>query len=326
LKNEFKRREKVSALEKRLTQTKKEYRKTMPTPTPYFYGGAQGERDNMEDIELVADDKESGWQLFAVCDGHAGKSVVNEMKKRLPSALFDPLRKAYLDNKKSPLLSVREAKTLVTTAIVNLDRTLFEVIKGRGRGSGCTLVAALFHPGTRQLIFMNVGDSRVVYQPNESDDSKAGGQLIETRDHKPNDAKEMLRVEAAGSFVKGNRVGGMLAMSRAMGDFPLKKNNSVAYDPVAGAVCAFPDVYVGKVHRSGGTMVLACDGIWDVLSSSAVIQHAKQSYDTYRTAGAGNTNTNKKLDNPAKSLVHLAYNKGSTDNMTALVVVLPPSL
>jgi len=299
-------------------------------PTQYFYGGAQGQRETMEDIELVADDKESGWQLFAVCDGHAGKSVVNEMKQRLPGALFDPLRKSYLDKKYDALLGVKEAKALVTNAIVNLDRKLFEVVKGRGRGSGCTLVAALFHPGTRQLILMNVGDSRAVYQQNIMDAKSGGGgspgELVETRDHKPNDAKEMARVHAAGSFVKGNRVGGMLAMSRAMGDFPLKKSKTLAYDPVSGAVCAFPDVYVGKVHRSGGTMVLACDGIWDVLSSSDVIQHAKERYGSYKSGGAVTKDKGKAVDNPAKSLVRLAYSKGSTDNMTALVVVLPAGL
>lgn len=47
--------------------------------------------------------------------------------------------------------------------------------------------------------------------------------------------------------------------------------------------------------------------------------HAKQRYSEFRSAGAANT-----MDNSAKSLVHLAYNKGSTDNMTAVVVVLPP--
>jgi serine/threonine protein phosphatase PrpC len=302
-------------------------------PTQYYFSGAQGDRDSMEDVHLATDDKESGWQLFAVCDGHAGKSVVKEVEKRLPSALLEPLRKVYLDRKNNPMLSTTESKEILRKAVINLDLDIFKVVKGRGRSSGCTLVAALLHPVTRQLIFINVGDSRAVYQQNESDgindskETKAGGnnnqkyiRLVETRDHKPNDAIESKRVRAAGSFVQGNRVGGILAMSRAMGDFPLKKSKDLPYDPISGAVCADPDIYVGKVHKSGGTIVLACDGIWDVLPSASVIQHAKESYATYRSAGAEGS---KKMHNPAKSLVHLAYNKGSTDNMTALVVIVP---
>lgn len=288
--------------------------------TQYFNAEAQGDRDNMEDTLIVADDKESGWQLFAVCDGHGGKSVVKEMKERLSPALLDPLRKAFLNNNGNPTLPVREAKVLLTEAVINLDRKLFDVVKGRGRSSGCTLVSALFHPKTRQLIFINVGDSRAVYEQNELERKAGGSEIVETRDHKPNDPVEVKRVKAAGSFVQQNRVGGILAMSRAMGDFPLKKSSTLPYDPVSGPVCAFPDVYVGKVHKSGGTLVLACDGIYDVLPSATVIQHAKMSYNTYR---AGGGSSNKKMDNPAKSLVHLAYNKGSTDNMTALVVILP---
>lgn len=288
-------------------------------PTQYFYGGAQGDRENMEDIHVVVDDKQSGWQLFAVCDGHGGRSVVKEMKNRLADALLKPLRKAQAETKSSAVLSTRMCKSILSDAVINLDRDLFQVVKGRGRSSGCTLVAALFHPGSRQLIFLNVGDSRAVYQSNEEESKEKELKLIETRDHKPDDPNEVLRVKAAGSFVHGKRVGGILAMSRAMGDFPLKKNKTVGYDPVDGPVSALPDIYVGKVHRTGGTLILACDGIYDVLSSQEVMQHAKQSYQTFRSAGG----TNSKLDNPAKSLVHRAYNKGSTDNMTAVVVVLP---
>ena len=41
-------------------------------------------------------------------------------------------------------------------------------------------------------------------------------------DHKPDDAEEHRRIVAANSFVEDSRVNGMLALSRALGDFEYK--------------------------------------------------------------------------------------------------------
>jgi protein phosphatase 2C family protein 2/3 len=294
-------------------------------PTEYFYGSAQGDRESMEDVHVVTQCDQTGFQLYTISDGHAGLSVVKQVKELVADAIFAPFRERWKHEQKEakdskekriPVLTVQDYKTMLTKAVVDFDRHLSSIVKARGRSSGCTLIAALFHPVSRQLVLINVGDSRAVYQPNTYD-SKL--KLVETKDHKPNDALELARVKAAGSFVQNGRVSGILAMSRAIGDFPLKKTSGGAYDPINGPVSAVPEVYVGRVHKSGGFLVLACDGIYDVLSSREVIDHARSAYTKYRTAGSGSN----KVDNPAKSLVHLAYNKGSTDNMTALIVRLP---
>lgn len=135
--------------------------------------------------------------------------------------------------------------------------------------------------------------------------------LIETKDHKPDDKDELLRVTAAGSFVKGKRVGGILALSRALGDFTLKGSLRLAFDPVNGAVCALPDVQVGYVAPAQfATAILGCDGIWDVMSSQEAIDVADAAL------------ANK--ENPADKLVHVAFQKLSSDNLTCLVVRLHP--
>jgi serine/threonine protein phosphatase PrpC len=136
--------------------------------------------------------------------------------------------------------------------------------------------------------------------------------LIETKDHKPGDKDELLRVTAAGSFVSKNRVGGILALSRAMGDYSLKKSLRLPYDPVSGAVCALPDVQVGYISPvSFATAVLACDGIWDVLSSQEAVEIAELALQSG--------------ENPADKLVHVAFQKLSSDNLTCLVVRLHPA-
>jgi protein phosphatase PTC2/3 len=66
------------------------------------------------------------------------------------------------------------------------------------------------------LFVANAGDSRCVL----SHGSKA---LAMTEDHKPENHLEKERIHRAGGFVEDNRVNGNLAMSRAIGDFPMKQ-------------------------------------------------------------------------------------------------------
>lgn len=75
-------------------------------------------------------------------------------------------------------------------------------------------------------------------------------------DHKPNSKDERHRVEAAGGVVvwAGTwRVGGVLAVSRAFGDKPLKRY-----------VIATPDVREERLQGDDEFLVMASDGLWDV--------------------------------------------------------------
>lgn len=74
----------------------------------------------------------------------------------------------------------------------------------------------------------NVGDSRGVMC-----DFK-GNAIPLSFDHKPQQTRELKRIQEAGGFVQFKgvwRVAGILATSRALGDYPLKENNFVIADP-----------------------------------------------------------------------------------------------
>lgn len=82
--------------------------------------------------------------------------------------------------------------------------------------SGCTATVALITP--TEIYCCNAGDSRTVYSKNK--------QAIElSKDHKPDDPEESRRIYAANGFVEESRVNGMLALSRALGDFEYKTNS-----------------------------------------------------------------------------------------------------
>ncbi|CAE6509060.1 unnamed protein product, partial [Rhizoctonia solani] len=88
-------------------------------------------------------------------------------------------------------------------------------------------------------------------------------------DHKPQNPSETARITAAGGYVEYNRVNGNLALSRAIGDFEFKQNYAI--QPEQQIVTANPDITEHNLDDEDEFIVLACDGIWDCLTSQQVV-------------------------------------------------------
>ena len=84
---------------------------------------------------------------------------------------------------------------------------------------------------------------------------------------------EAKRIVAAGGWVEFNRVNGNLALSRALGDFVFKKNEGKRAEEQI--VTAYPDVDIKDLTADHEFIVLACDGIWDVLSNDEVLEFVR---------------------------------------------------
>ncbi|KAI3847443.1 hypothetical protein MKW92_000457 [Papaver armeniacum] len=134
--------------------------------------------------------------------------------------------------------------------------------------SGTTAVA-MIRQG-QHLVIGNVGDSRAVLGTRDQNDSLIAVQL--TKDLKPNLPGEAKRIRGRRGRVfalKGdvarvwlpNKDAPGLAMSRAFGDFCLNKYG----------VISVPDVYYRPLTDKDEFLVLATDGIWDVLSNKQVV-------------------------------------------------------
>jgi serine/threonine protein phosphatase PrpC len=90
-----------------------------------------------------------------------------------------------------------------------------------------------------------------------------------SEDHKPDDPIEKKRIYNANGFVEDGRVNGMLALSRALGDFEYKNNPAMkAKDQ---AVTAHPDITVVPIQANCEFVLLACDGLWDCMTSEEAI-------------------------------------------------------
>ncbi|RZC56664.1 hypothetical protein C5167_015510 [Papaver somniferum] len=158
----------------------------------------------------------------------------------------------------------------------------------QNRDAGSTASTAIL-VGDRLLV-ANVGDSRAVI-------CRGGNAIAVSRDHKPDQTDERQRIEDAGGFVMWAgtwRVGGVLAVSRAFGDRLLKQY-----------VVADPEIQEEVVDSSLEFLILASDGLWDVVTNEEAVSMTKPIEDP---------------EQAARRLMQEAYQRGSADNITCVVV------
>jgi len=134
-------------------------------------------------------------------------------------------------------------------------------------------------------------------------------------DHKPHNEVEKARICAAGGYVDFGRVNGNLALSRAIGDFEFKKNTDMP--PEQQIVTAYPDVIEHEITASDEFLVVACDGIWDCVSSQATIEFVR------RGVAAGQE-LSAICENLMNSCLAPSSDTGGVgcDNMTVIIVAL----
>ncbi|KAE8732820.1 putative protein phosphatase 2C 70 [Hibiscus syriacus] len=126
-----------------------------------------------------------------------------------------------------------------------------------GPTSGCTACVAVLR--NKQLVVANAGDSLCVI-------SRNGQAYNLSRDHKPDLEVEKERILKAGGFIHGGRVNVCLNLARAIGDIEFKQNKFLPAEKQI--VTANPDV---ELCDDDDFLVLACDGIWDCMSSQKLV-------------------------------------------------------
>lgn len=180
-------------------------------------------------------------------------------------------------------------------------RHLPEFERGEDK-SGSTAVACLISPTHTYLI--NCGDSRsLVCSENKV--------ALCTYDHKPINPLERERIHNAGGSVMIQRVNGSLAVSRALGDFEYKCVEGRG--PCEQLVSPEPEIYVReRCMEKDEFVVLACDGIWDVMSNEDLKEFIHSRLKV--------TSDLVKISN---EVLDMCLSKGSRDNMSIVIVTFP---
>ncbi|XP_054155001.1 probable protein phosphatase CG10417 [Oppia nitens] len=238
----------------------------------YGLCSVQGWRRYQEDAHVAALDFDDQWSLFAVFDGHNGPEVALLARQRLPQMLRD--NKCFIageiDRSLEQVFMAFDALLLTRTA----HNQLFELRRSAlgnenmspndkpGVSSGCTALVVLINRETDTVYVANIGDSRCVL-------SRSGKVTPMSTDHKPEDRPERKRIERAGGHIIDGRINGGLNLSRAFGDHQYKRNRLLLAEEQM--VTSWPEIKVKQFKpKSGDFLVIACDGIWNTLSTNKV--------------------------------------------------------
>lgn len=256
----------------------------------------QGWRVDMEDahtVQLGVEDRKD-YSFFAVFDGHGGSLVSQTSAQRvLDKILATPEWKADSGTPEG-------IGRAMVRGFLDMDEDLRrhpDVVRGDDH-SGSTAIAAMVTPS--HIIVANCGDSRSILV--------RGGAAVEMSfDHKPYNEGEHARILQAGGTVTMRRVNGDLAVSRALGDFVYKQRPDLK--PEQQQVSAEPEIKVEHRSPEDQLLVLACDGIWDVMSNAEVAEflHARPMAST------------DDLKKAAEALLEECLTRGSRDNMSVVL-------
>ncbi|EMR09199.1 hypothetical protein PNEG_02536 [Pneumocystis murina B123] len=229
---------------------------------------------------------------FAIFDGHAGYQAANFCKEQFHVILCNLLH----NMPSSTIPDIFDATfTSVDNALANLP----------SKNSGCTAIAALirweerpfatisgFHEirRTKLLYTANVGDARAVL-------CRGGKAHRLSYDHRSSDWHESQRIISSGGLIINNRVNGILAVTRALGDTYMK--NFVISHPFTTETILIPN--------EDEFIILACDGLWDVCTDQQAVDICRNIYDPHIAS---------------RKLIDYAISQSSTDNITTIVIRL----
>jgi serine/threonine protein phosphatase PrpC len=200
------------------------------------------------------------------------------------------------------------------------DKEILEASEEGKWMSGTTVVLAILWNET--VWVANLGDSEAVMgkrrtEPfvfNEDLSQSWHEPFVASKKHKPNDPEEKDRIKKAGGHVVFGRVMGSLAVARALGDRDFKHPHNHSEGDF---VTCEPHVMKVDLLGPGGVefMLLSCDGLWDRMHyDRAVHWVSRHRHDIHDTAT---------LAQNVQGLVHLALDRGSLDNISAILVLFP---
>ncbi|CAF3695518.1 unnamed protein product [Rotaria sordida] len=291
-------------------------RKELDHGQSFAFGGMQGWRISNEDIHkhLIPIDHHSWklWSYFAIFDGHNGIDTAKNAADLLDKYLIDTLNQIGINSNDESIHSSQIDKNqlnhIIKKTFLQLDKKLANLVNDQS-GSITSLI------GPKYIYLINVGDARAIIISND-------GQVLAytkgyfllyqfiylkifnlIKDHKPNVIQEQERIHKAGGRITQYendvaRVEDKLAVSRTFGDYSLDKR----------LIPALPDIIQYRKDSLAAFIILACDGIWDVMTNEQVALFVSQK--------ASNTS----LENIASQLLDQCLKLKTSDNMSIYII------
>ena len=284
-----------------------------------FFASLKGKRPQNEDchdiiLNLDGHNKnKENVNYYAVYDGHGGKFVSTFLHKTLPDIFTTKRIKSIYPIRGKTIDKIYEKIQLMLKTQYTRYSTQ--------AGSTCLVAIHSKQKDSNYLTVINTGDSRCVLCRYDSGVNHARDI---TKDHKPCSYEEKYRITSSGGKLTFDgydwRIND-LSVSRSFGDI------SATY------VTNVPDIFKIKILSKDPVnknlsydkfFVIACDGLWDVMQSQEVVNFILErcyAIVSYERGFIVDKRINKSVD-IAKELAKFAISKGSTDNITVIVVFL----
>ena len=246
------------------------------------YSETKGTRAKMEDSVILKSFVVGDVDLYSIFDGHTGNSTSTY------SALFFD---GYFENPK-----FSQTFELTKKCVYNITNKLISSVRSKRYNDGTTMALAFFNG--KKLVTSHIGDTRILVIRQD------GTISFSTTDHKATSRGEFERIHMDGGKVMNFRLHGVLAPGRTLGDFYVPANRCEA------------DIYDYAIKPNDKWIVIACDGIFDVLSNQQIGELSKSS---------------KNAGELAADIRNLSYSNCSTDNLSVIAVdimhrVVPPNV
>ncbi|XP_042517185.1 protein phosphatase 2C 70 [Macadamia integrifolia] len=201
--------------------------------------------------------------LFGICDGHGGAGAAKAASKMLPEMVANILS---VSEKRQRVISLCDASDVLRDAFSHTEASL------NHQYEGCTATLLLVWADGEEEFFAqcaNVGDSACVVNIN-------GKQIKMTEDHRVTSQSERNRLKQTGEPLKDGetRLCG-LNLARMLGDKFLKEQDSrFSSEPYISQV-----VQINKASKA--FVLMASDGLWDVISVKKAVQLVFQMKERY---------------------------------------------
>ncbi|KAG5175100.1 phosphatase 2C-like domain-containing protein [Tribonema minus] len=278
---------------------------------------------------------------FGVYDGHGGDSVAEALQAQLHRAIVT--HQAFHEDRSRAILEATydvdmqclskdyaaRQETARNAAAAALERSTSKpsllpalLAPSGARTAGSVAVLAVVYRSLSSAAVVvhvaHVGDCRCVV-------GRGGRAVALTSDHKPARKDEAQRVEAAGGYVSRGCVNGVLRVTRSFGDihckvFPPRNTLSTAEGPAPLAsdglwgsdqqIIAKPELCTFEVSPEDEFMILASDGIWDVVHDQGAVNFVQRRLFAHRD-----------VQRASKELADKAATR-STDNCSCIIVCL----
>eukprot|EP00595_Chromulina_sp_UTEXLB2642_P002617 CAMPEP_0196761802 /NCGR_PEP_ID=MMETSP1095-20130614/1099_1 /TAXON_ID=96789 ORGANISM="Chromulina nebulosa, Strain UTEXLB2642" /NCGR_SAMPLE_ID=MMETSP1095 /ASSEMBLY_ACC=CAM_ASM_000446 /LENGTH=423 /DNA_ID=CAMNT_0042111777 /DNA_START=906 /DNA_END=2177 /DNA_ORIENTATION=- len=302
-----------------------------------------GPRESNEDRFITIDNSHQLWNdfsslsndlhgYFAVYDGHCGADAAAYLQENLHVAIIN-----------HPLFNSDIVRAITETCI-DIDKQFLEICKAKNFARGSTAIGVFLRG--KELILFNIGDSGAViskngkaeeimqaHKPNRPDETEriaqARGWITEEKElffgrlHMM-DLSDPIVVDKAKNlnWVVIHRICGEIAVSRSIGD-PVYKNfipGAVVdeffswpegHDRIfmADLIIPTPECTVLTISQSQEFIIIASDGLWDVVNYQEAVDRVCQSFKD-----------DKSPTQASEELSELALRLGSSDNVTVVIV------